>query len=378
MGYFDAYLEAKRLALQAQQNQPAPMVLQGPQIANVQPQQYNAQQNFDYQPNMQDMGAKAAIALIQDANSGSPSMGDGLADGAYVRDASGKLVPAKLRDGEKPLTTGAQEEGGLKGIGLAEINPTTGLPSIDYNRLVSSLLKKRPELANNPQELLTAVNTVKTLYNIPEGNPAQAVEMARLRLENDPKNIQAKAAASAQGEQQGKTAGQAPKAKNAMEDLMSSMQSSLDFIDQAKTQASNAAKNTLDTGTGFTGQLIRNVGGTSSYDLGKVVSTIQANIGFDKLQKMRDDSPTGSALGRVTNQEITMLTNVVASLDPNQSAEQFNQHLDIAKTKIQSSMQRIAQAYKMTYGSDMPQSVTQSSIAAPSSSGDGWGNLQVK
>lgn len=46
------------------------------------------------------------------------------------------------------------------------------------------------------------------------------------------------------------------------------------------------------------------------------VKTVQANLGFDALQAMRDASPTGGALGQVAVQELEMLQATVASLDP--------------------------------------------------------------
>jgi hypothetical protein len=46
------------------------------------------------------------------------------------------------------------------------------------------------------------------------------------------------------------------------------------------------------------------------------VKTIQANLGFDALQAMRDASPTGGALGQVAVQELEMLQSTVANLDP--------------------------------------------------------------
>ena len=45
------------------------------------------------------------------------------------------------------------------------------------------------------------------------------------------------------------------------------------------------------------------------------VNTIKANIGFDALQKMREASPTGGALGQVAVQELEMLHSTIASLD---------------------------------------------------------------
>lgn len=46
------------------------------------------------------------------------------------------------------------------------------------------------------------------------------------------------------------------------------------------------------------------------------VKTIEANLGFDALQAMRDASPTGGALGQIAVQELEMLQSTKAKLDP--------------------------------------------------------------
>lgn len=46
------------------------------------------------------------------------------------------------------------------------------------------------------------------------------------------------------------------------------------------------------------------------------LTVIKSNIGFDKLQKMRDESPTGGALGQVAILELLALQNSIAPLEP--------------------------------------------------------------
>lgn len=75
--------------------------------------------------------------------------------------------------------------------------------------------------------------------------------------------------------------------------------------------------------TGLVGQKAREIGGTPAYNLNTAVDTIKANIGFDRLQRMREESKTGGALGQVAVQELTMLQATIASLDTAQSQEEF-------------------------------------------------------
>ncbi len=54
------------------------------------------------------------------------------------------------------------------------------------------------------------------------------------------------------------------------------------------------------------------------------VDTIKANLGFAELKKMRDESPTGGALGQVAVQELEMLQATVAKLDQTDTNFQDN------------------------------------------------------
>jgi hypothetical protein len=79
--------------------------------------------------------------------------------------------------------------------------------------------------------------------------------------------------------------------------------------------------------TGFVGARLRKVEGTPAYNLASEIETIKANLGFDRLQQMRDNSPTGGALGAIAVQELVALQSTVANLDPNQSEEQLRENL---------------------------------------------------
>ena len=80
---------------------------------------------------------------------------------------------------------------------------------------------------------------------------------------------------------------------------------------------------------GFFGSQLKKIPGTSATDVSALVTTIKSNIGFDKLQAMRDASPTGGALGQVSNQEINFLQSTLNNLNQDQSQEQFEGQLQI-------------------------------------------------
>lgn len=79
--------------------------------------------------------------------------------------------------------------------------------------------------------------------------------------------------------------------------------------------------------TGVVGAISRNIPGTPAKNLNEVLKTVRANIGFDKLQNMRQNSPTGGALGQVSDRENELLQAVRGSLDQAQSLEQIQKNL---------------------------------------------------
>jgi hypothetical protein len=79
-------------------------------------------------------------------------------------------------------------------------------------------------------------------------------------------------------------------------------------VDKALSQIS-------DKTVGLVGIGASKIPGTDAYTLKNTLNTIQANLGFDRLQAMRDASPTGGALGQVAVKEIEFLQKTIASLD---------------------------------------------------------------
>ena len=56
-------------------------------------------------------------------------------------------------------------------------------------------------------------------------------------------------------------------------------------------------------------------------DMEAIVKTLKSNLGFQELQKMRDNSPTGGSLGSITEKELDFLQSAVAALDVGMSEE---------------------------------------------------------
>lgn len=80
---------------------------------------------------------------------------------------------------------------------------------------------------------------------------------------------------------------------------------------------------------GLGGQLLSNLAGTDAADLSKLLESVKANAGFDKLQSMREASPTGGALGQVSNTELGFLQSVFGNLEQSQSPTQLKYNLQL-------------------------------------------------
>lgn len=100
---------------------------------------------------------------------------------------------------------------------------------------------------------------------------------------------------------------------------------------QVVTQDIDRAMDLIDkspfTTTGVAGTALSKLGGTASNDVNQLITTIKANAGFDRLQAMRDASPTGGALGAVSERELTYLQSTIGSLDQSQTKEQLIRNL---------------------------------------------------
>lgn len=89
--------------------------------------------------------------------------------------------------------------------------------------------------------------------------------------------------------------------------------------------------------TGLGSRAAQQFSGSSAADVSALLNTIGANTAFDRLQKMRDSSPTGGALGQVTEKELQLLRDSITSLEQSQSDVQFQQSMD----KVIENYQRV-------------------------------------
>jgi len=100
--------------------------------------------------------------------------------------------------------------------------------------------------------------------------------------------------------------------------------------------------------TGY-GSYLSRLPNTESGALQNKLDTIKANIGFDRLEQMRLNSPTGGALGNVSENENKLLQAVNGALDPKQE-KNLNESLDVIEKLYPQVLEERKRAFDQDYG----------------------------
>jgi len=199
----------------------------------------------------------------------------------------------------------------------ATIDPATGIG--DFRVLNRQYAPPAP-----PNQTIVQLPTGQAVFNPRTGTTAPLSDRADQRAA-DAADAGAKAAATATAQRQAKFESEAPKRIARAESGIAGAENVLGAIDAAMKQA-----NGFTTGIMAGAQVIP---GTPQYDLARNLDTIEANIGFDRLQQMRDTSPTGGALGQVAVQELAALQQSIRSLKQAQSGGQLRANLAVVRKR---------------------------------------------
>lgn len=101
-----------------------------------------------------------------------------------------------------------------------------------------------------------------------------------------------------------------------------------DIVTQDIDRALDIIDNSTLPTTGMIGEWLSGIGGTNARNLRGLVDTVKANAGFEQLQAMREASPTGGALGQVSERELAFLQSTIGNLEQSQTAEQLKDNLN--------------------------------------------------
>jgi hypothetical protein len=117
---------------------------------------------------------------------------------------------------------------------------------------------------------------------------------------------------------------------------------------------------------GITGGVFGRVGSVTAASTSAQadLNQLKSKAGFEALQSMRDRSPTGGALGNVSDAEGRRLESSAAALDQAQGKDDFKVKLDRYIEDLERAKKSLTSAFDTQYGSVKPKANTTSS--------DGW------
>lgn len=205
--------------------------------------------------------------------------------------------------------------GGEDNIESIELPPLPNTENIDYNEAANASRKNPDGSFQMP----------------PEVQPV-APQFAENSMADDflNRNILKKSDKTIRAEQQ------APKI---LQDNIMKADRVMNKVDEALVQLQSG-----EMASGFVGGVTQAIPGSPAFDLSSTIDTVQAVLGFEELQKMRDNSPTGGALGQVAVRELEMLQATIASLKVGQSPKQLAQNLAQVKLHYSNWKDAVMQA----------------------------------
>jgi len=171
-------------------------------------------------------------------------------------------------------------------------------------------------LADNGLEAMLAQLKVQgqQLQNLQTAQKMQLDAAAEQRAQAD-------AAAKAE-----KAATEKADAAKKVEDANAAVRSQAEFVRSQIGEIKAILPKAMSGRPGQLAALVSSTGDTARK--AKLIDTLKANIGFDKLQDLRRNSPTGGALGSVTDKELYGLQSVLGNLDATQADADLNRELD--------------------------------------------------
>lgn len=209
------------------------------------------------------------------------------------------------------------------------------------------------------------------ILNDPNSTPEQ-IRAAQIMIKTAP-TASSDPTLRAQQAFQGKRGALAGELEMALPKLEGALQTFEDKTTNFDALIDEAAKLVSPYSTGF-GVLIDRLPTSEARKLAGIVESLQANLGLDALQEMRNNSPTGGALGNVTDFENRRLSSTIVSLDTGIEGADFLERLQILREERRKALQRVRTAF------DRDRSTVQqfrSEIRMPSSSAPTTGSFEV-
>lgn len=130
---------------------------------------------------------------------------------------------------------------------------------------------------------------------------------------------------------------------------MSGKQATLDtanVVTESVSEATKILNKPFSATSGLTGSIASMFSRPDRVALEGYIDTLKANLSFEALKQMKEASPTGGALGSITENELRLLGSTVASLDPRQPADVLKKNLQ----KVNERYTKIKQAIEKDLG----------------------------
>jgi len=158
---------------------------------------------------------------------------------------------------------------------------------------------------------------------------------------------------SSAGDVAGKRAGELPVMKNKALSSMDALDNQRMVVEDNIGRAISDIQANPGITTGLVGGIASAVPGSPAYALKSKLDTIKANVGFDKLQSMRENSPTGGALGQVSDFENRQLQAIFGNLDQAQTAEDLLYNLQMLRQVLANSRDARRRAFARDFGEEV-------------------------
>jgi hypothetical protein len=213
--------------------------------------------------------------------------------------------------------------------------PVDGIPPVSMNQMNAPQGQQPAPMPNPQMNQMQGNFQAPTVSSIPGYDQAMADREGLIEAEKA--RQQSRASYMEEGFQQ------LPKMQRSLQDAEVRGQN----IARVASNVEQAAKNSFTTG--FTGSITSAVRGSPAFDLKNNLQTLEATAAFDTLQNMRDNSPTGGALGQVSERELDLLKAAYSNLSNSQSYEQLMQNLEAFNLQNQQSLQNARMAYEQDY-----------------------------
>lgn len=228
----------------------------------------------------------------------------------------------------------------------------TRLVAVDPRSVGAQVVGSGETYGSGVSPVVAAPPAQATVGVVAPASPAANVFASPTIGEAEAQKASADATAKLQADRQQKL----PKAQASLNSMTDKTELVDKTIDEAKALVSGFS-------VGY-GALLDRLPMTDARALKAKLETIRSNVGFDALQEMRQNSPTGGALGNVSDYEGKTLQTTIASLDTGVSPSEFIAALDRVKSVRKQALNRVNEAYQRDFNLAAQPAVV--SVAQPS------------